>query len=112
VVLDQQAQALYFSRAPIPYPRDAYQTLANQPLLESFDALRHMGIYAYRVGFLKQYGQLSVSPLEQLESLEQLRVLAHGYKIAVHISPNMAAQGVDLPEDVALVEAFLAQTGQ
>ena len=112
VVLDQQAQALYFSRAPIPYPRDAYQTLANQPLLESFDALRHMGIYAYRVGFLKQYGQLNASPLEQLESLEQLRVLSHGYKIAVHISPNMAAQGVDLPEDVALVEAFLAQTGQ
>ena len=66
-----------------------------------------MGIYAYRVGFLKQYGQLPVSILEQYESLEQLRVLASGHSISVHVSDAAAAPGVDEPTDVALVEAYL-----
>ena len=114
VVLDEQKRALYFSRAPIPYPRDWMKSYeleapADQAtqLPEDLPALRHMGIYAYRVGFLKRYGQLPPSALEQIESLEQLRVLAHGEKISVFISANSAAPGVDTPEDVAVVERYL-----
>ena len=113
VVLSETQRALYFSRAPIPYPRDAFREgkgeLAALPV--GMPVLRHMGIYAYRVGFLKVYGQLSSSLLESFESLEQLRVLAHGYAIAVHISDQAAAPGVDTPEDVQIVEAFLADKG-
>ena len=110
VVLDDANRALYFSRAPIPYPRDAMRATGGEPLTalpHDLPALRHMGIYAYRVGFLKQYGQLPVSILEQYESLEQLRVLANGHSIAVHVSDAAAAPGVDEPTDVALVEAYL-----
>lgn len=108
VVLNTAQQALYFSRAPIPYPRDAMRAGDLDCLPPDLPALRHMGIYAYKVGFLKQYGGLSASPLEHYESLEQLRVVAHGYAIAVHINPDPAAPGVDVPEDIALVEAYLA----
>ena len=110
VVLDDANCALYFSRAPIPYPRDTMRAVHGEPLTtlpSDFPALRHMGIYAYRVGFLKQYGQLPVSMLEQYESLEQLRVLANGHSISVHVSDAAAAPGVDEPTDVALVEAYL-----
>ena len=110
VVLDEVNRALYFSRAPIPYPRDTMRATNGEPLAAlpiGFPALRHMGIYAYRVGFLKQYGQLPVSILEQYESLEQLRVLANGHSIVVHVSEAAAAPGVDEPTDVALVEAYL-----
>ena len=112
VVLDEQKRALYFSRAPIPYPRDWMRAQNSLDVIEQnipadLPVLRHMGIYAYRVGFLKRYGQLPVSQLEQIESLEQLRVLAHGEKISVFISEKAAAPGVDTPEDVAIVERYL-----
>ncbi|MBS1174404.1 MAG: kdsB [Burkholderiaceae bacterium] len=110
VVLDNQQRALYFSRTPIPYPRDWLRAQGDERperLPDDLPALRHMGIYAYRVGFLKRYGALPVSALEQIESLEQLRVLAHGEKISVYISHQSAAPGVDTPEDVAIVEHFL-----
>ena len=113
VVLDHQKRALYFSRAPIPYPRDwmrAHGADGNalpEQLPEGITALRHMGIYAYRVGFLKRYGALPVSDLEQIESLEQLRVLAHGEKISVYISHQPAAPGVDTPKDVSVVEHYM-----
>ena len=107
VVLDERQRALYFSRAPIPYPRDALRAGALTELPAGFPALRHMGIYAYRVGFLKQYGALPMAAAEQFESLEQLRVLAHGHAIAVHLSEFEAAPGVDEPADVALVERLL-----
>ena len=110
VVLDNQQRALYFSRAPMPYPRDWLRAQADElpeQLPDDLPALRHMGIYAYRVGFLKRYGALPVSALEQIESLEQLRVLAHGEKISVYISHQAAAPGVDTPEDVAVVETYL-----
>ena len=112
VVLDEQQRALYFSRAPIPYPRDWMKSQTNtdaaeQTLPADLPVLRHMGIYAYRVGFLKRYGQLPMSRLEQIESLEQLRVLANGEHISVYISHQAAAPGVDTPEDVALVEQYL-----
>lgn len=115
VVLDEQRRALYFSRAPIPYPRDWMKAqgevnpAATQSLPDDLPVLRHMGIYAYRVGFLKRYGQLPMSRLEQIESLEQLRVLANGEHISVFISDVAAAPGVDTPEDVAVVEQYLRE---
>lgn len=96
VVIDANGNALYFSRAPIPYPRDDAHK-AN------IHAHRHIGIYAYRVGFLKKYAQLSMTELEKIESLEQLRVLHHGYKIGVTITQNAPASGVDTQEDLDYV---------
>lgn len=106
VVLDSQSNALYFSRAPIPYPRDAFA--ANLDLPESMPIYRHIGIYAYRAKFLKQYASLEISALEQIESLEQLRVLHHGYKISVSISKNAPAAGVDTQEDLDYVRSIMS----
>jgi 3-deoxy-manno-octulosonate cytidylyltransferase (CMP-KDO synthetase) len=98
VVMDANGNALYFSRAPIPYPRDdAHKANIN--------ALRHVGIYAYRVGFLKKYATLAATELEKTESLEQLRVLHHGYKIAVTVTKNAPASGVDTQEDLDFVRS-------
>lgn len=96
VVLNAHGQALYFSRAPIPYPRDA-------ECRDNFTAYRHIGIYAYRVGFLKQYAHLPTTALESIESLEQLRVLYHGYQIAVTVTENAPASGVDTQADLDYV---------
>ena len=98
VVLDASGNALYFSRAPIPYPRD-------DMFKQNIQAYRHIGIYAYRVGFLKQYAQLTVTELEKIESLEQLRVLHHGYKIGVSITQNAPASGVDTQDDLDFVRS-------
>ena len=104
VVLNQAQQAVYFSRASIAYPRD--EMAKKQPALSpSCPPLRHIGIYAYRVGFLKQYVRLTESPLEICESLEQLRVLWHGYPIAVKVLDNAPPAGVDTSEDLARVQA-------
>ncbi|WP_416190985.1 3-deoxy-manno-octulosonate cytidylyltransferase [Neisseria sp. CCUG12390] len=100
VVLDKNRNALYFSRSPMPYPRDV-MLQGEQSVPET--ALRHIGIYAYRAGFLQRYAEMSVSPLETAESLEQLRVLWHGFPIAVEITENAPAAGVDTPEDLARV---------
>lgn len=100
VVMDADGNALYFSRSPIPYPRDDAHK-------QNINAHRHIGIYAYRVGFLKQYAELSVTELEQIESLEQLRVLHHGYKIAVTITDNAPATGVDTQEDLDYVRSVI-----
>ena len=93
VVVDARGNALYFSRAPIPYPRDDIYK-------NNIQAFRHIGIYAYRVGFLKQYAALTSTELEKIESLEQLRVMHHGYKIGVTITKNAPASGVDTQEDL------------
>ena len=98
VVMDANSNALYFSRAPIPYPRDDI-------CKNNIQAHRHIGIYAYRVGFLKQYANLAVTELEKIESLEQLRVLHHGYKIGVTITQNAPASGVDTQEDLDFVRS-------
>ena len=98
VVMDANGNALYFSRAPIPYPRDDIYK-------QHIQTHRHIGIYAYRVGFLKQYAQLVVTELEKIESLEQLRVLYHGYKIGVTITQNAPASGVDTQEDLDYVRS-------
>lgn len=105
VVRDINKNALYFSRASIPFDRSAM--MGEQSTLDLTPFQRHVGIYAYRAGFIKQYIELSVSPLEQLESLEQLRVLYHGYNIKIeqaHITPQA---GVDTPEDLAKVISYL-----
>jgi 3-deoxy-manno-octulosonate cytidylyltransferase (CMP-KDO synthetase) len=105
VVLDAQNNALYFSRAPIPYPRDAFA--ANSDLPENMPIYRHIGIYAYRAKFLKQYANIQPSALEQIESLEQLRVLHHGYKISVAITKNAPAAGVDTQDDLDYVRSVM-----
>lgn len=102
VVLNAQGQALYFSRAPIPYPRDAEYR-------DQLTSHRHIGIYAYRVGFLKRYASLSVTALEKIESLEQLRVLYHGYQIAVTVTENAPASGVDTKADLEAVREIFAR---
>lgn len=106
VVLDAQGRALYFSRAPIPWWRDA--PVAGQPAKDAGHPLRHIGIYGYRAGFLRRFPQLAVSPLETVESLEQLRVLWHGERIAVHVTQQAPGAGVDTPEDLARVRALFA----
>lgn len=103
VVLDKMSRALYFSRATIPWARDAFaQSKDNIPT--SYCALRHIGLYAYRQQFLQHYPQLPVSDVEQVEALEQLRVLWNGYAIAVHVTQNSPAIGVDTPEDLIRVQ--------
>ena len=106
VVCDAQGYALYFSRAPIPWPREAFAR--EQPVPMDGAILRHIGLYAYRAGFLKTYAQLAPSPLERCEMLEQLRVLWHGYRISLSIIPEAAAPGVDTPEDLERVRALFA----
>lgn len=104
VLLDKNGNAIYFSRAPIPFPRDSMrQNLAALP--QETPALRHIGIYAYRAGFLQRYAEMSVSPLETIESLEQLRVLWHGFPIAVEVTQQVPAAGVDTQEDLDRVRA-------
>ncbi len=100
--------ALYFSRSPLPWPRDAFARDRNQ-LPASIPFLRHIGIYAYRAGFLRQLAALPRTPLEQAESLEQLRALEHGHAIAVALAPEPFPPGVDTAEDLARVEAILSQ---
>ena len=107
VVLDAADRALYFSRAPIAWWRDGFAT-GIQQLPASPAPLRHVGLYAYRAGFLRRFPGLSVAPLETLESLEQLRVLWHGERIAVHVSPERPGPGVDTPEDLARVRSIFA----
>ena len=109
VVCDGQGRAIYFSRAPIPWWRDGSSDGAAA--LGDPPALRHVGIYAYRAGFLRRFPSLPVSPLEQLESLEQLRVLWHGERIAVHVAHTRPGPGVDPPEDLARVRAIVARAG-
>ena len=128
VVLDKQGNALYFSRAPIPYPRDIFAvssltptlapargTPAGAPLLrndpsaargereslpENLIVLRHIGIYAYRAGFLRIFRQLAPAAIEQIEALEQLRALWHGYKIGVTVTLDAPPGGVDTEADL------------
>lgn len=102
VVLDQVGNALYFSRAPIPFARDAFAR-SRDVLPDGYVAYRHLGLYAYRAHFLAVYASLQPSALERFESLEQLRALAHGYRIAVVIAPQAPPPGVDEPADLERV---------
>lgn len=104
VVLDARDTALYFSRAPIAWWRDGFSHGISK--LPSTAPLRHVGLYAYRVQFLRLFPQLKPAPLEMLESLEQLRALWHGYRIAVHVSEHAPGPGIDTPEDLARIRRF------
>ena len=108
VVRNRRGNALYFSRAPMPWPRDAFLTDRDQ-LPDSVPFLRHIGIYAYRARFLAQLAELPRTPLETAESLEQLRTLEHGHAIAVGLAPEPFPGGVDTLADLARVEAWLAE---
>ena len=107
VVQDYQGYALYFSRAMIPFQRDAIDEQDKQ--IKPPFALRHIGIYAYRAAFLKAFSDLPVCPIEALEKLEQLRALWHGHRIHVAIADDVPAHGVDTPEDLRAVERYLQQ---
>ena len=108
VVADEAGYALYFSRAPIPWPRDAFAS--QQAMPHELGALRHIGLYAYRAGFLRTYASLAASPLERFEMLEQLRVLWHGHRISLGITPVAPVPGVDTPEDLARVRGLFQTT--
>jgi len=106
VVTDAAGRALYFSRAPIPWWRDGHG--AGIQALPDPAPLRHVGLYAYHAGFLRRFPTLAHSPLERIESLEQLRVLWHGERIAVHVTAQAPGHGVDTPEDLERVRRLLA----
>lgn len=124
-VLDKEGNALYFSRAPIPYPRDAFKGLLSPAgrdgrpssprgedgrgeLPANMTMLRHIGIYAYRASFLRAYSQLAPAAIEQIESLEQLRALWHGYKIGVTITHDAPPAGVDTEADLLVARQLFA----
>jgi 3-deoxy-manno-octulosonate cytidylyltransferase (CMP-KDO synthetase) len=99
VVLDRDGYALYFSRAPVPYARDAFAR-GIKSLPRGLPAYRHLGIYAYRCAFLKRYTRLASAAIERYEALEQLRALAHGHRISVAVTGRAPHAGVDTPHDL------------
>jgi 3-deoxy-manno-octulosonate cytidylyltransferase (CMP-KDO synthetase) len=116
VVLDARGLAHYFSRAPIPFARDHAGTVwwdgaveAASPAIAAqagFAPLRHVGIYSYRAGFLREFPRLAPAPTEAVEALEQLRALWHGHRIAVHLTAASPGPGVDTPEDLERVRSL------
>jgi len=110
VVCDMRGRALYFSRAPIPWDRDAF-ALSRAALPHDLPAQRHIGLYAYRVGFLRKYKQLTPTQLERSEALEQLRALGHGYPICVVPCSQAPAPGVDTPADLERVRREFERRG-
>jgi len=107
VVLDRRRYALYFSRATIPWAREAFAAGRNAMPAE-LPMYRHYGLYAYRVGFLRAFPALASAPIERFEALEQLRALWHGFRIIVEITAGTPAPGVDTPEDLERVRAIFA----
>jgi 3-deoxy-manno-octulosonate cytidylyltransferase (CMP-KDO synthetase) len=107
VVVDAEGYGLYFSRAAIPWDRDAFSVTRDE-LPERSDHWRHLGLYAYRAGYIGTYVDLPASPLEEMESLEQLRVLWHGGRIHVAEAQVLPGHGVDTPEDLERARQALA----
>ncbi|MEQ1882035.1 MAG: 3-deoxy-manno-octulosonate cytidylyltransferase, partial [Burkholderiales bacterium] len=112
VVMDKSGQALYFSRAPIPFARDAFaRDLSHLP--EGLPIFRHLGLYAYRCRFLKTYATLAAAKIEQFEALEQLRALWHGFRIQVTVTEDAPEPGVDTPADLEKMRrAFSGQSNR
>jgi 3-deoxy-manno-octulosonate cytidylyltransferase (CMP-KDO synthetase) len=108
VVLDARGNALYFSRATIPWAREGFANGARDALPPGLPVYRHYGLYAYRVAFLRRFPQLAPAPIERFEALEQLRALWHGERIVVEITTGTPAPGVDTPEDLVRVRALHA----
>jgi 3-deoxy-manno-octulosonate cytidylyltransferase (CMP-KDO synthetase) len=96
---------MYFSRAPIPWARDAYAQ-SRERVPSGLPVYRHYGLYAYRVAFLHDFPALPAAPIERFEALEQLRALWHGYRIVVAVTQGTPAPGVDTPDDLARVRAL------
>ena len=109
-VINEAGQALYFSRAPIPYARDAWAT-TQTTLPHDLPIYRHIGLYAYRASFLRIFPGLAVPALERFEALEQLRALAHGYRIAVAVVDEPLPPGIDTPEDYQRLLARYSESG-
>ncbi|MES0875003.1 3-deoxy-manno-octulosonate cytidylyltransferase [Sinimarinibacterium thermocellulolyticum] len=105
VVMDRRGYALYFSRAPIPWPRD------QAPAMPAGLAYRHIGLYAYRVAALGEFSELPAAPLESCEALEQLRALTHGFRIKLGVVESPPPRGVDTADDLLAVAALLTQRG-
>ncbi|HET7299439.1 MAG TPA: 3-deoxy-manno-octulosonate cytidylyltransferase [Oleiagrimonas sp.] len=105
-VVASQGRALYFSRAPVPWARDAFAETRDR-LPENTPFRRHIGIYAYRAGFLRRFAELPPTPLERAESLEQLRALEHGHTIAVCDTPEPFPPGIDTEADLTRAQAWL-----
>ncbi|GAA6141133.1 3-deoxy-manno-octulosonate cytidylyltransferase [Hydrogenophaga sp. 5NK40-0174] len=115
VVTDQTGVASYFSRAPIPWSREGMSDLSkpaatNPNALPRPAPLRHIGLYAYKAGFLRQFPTLAEAPTERLEALEQLRALWHGHRIAVHVTDTVPSPGVDTQADLERVRQIVANT--
>ncbi|WP_456270112.1 3-deoxy-manno-octulosonate cytidylyltransferase [Kushneria sp. AK178] len=108
VVCNRQGRALYFSRAPIPWDRDRFEQPDEGHALDQ-GWLRHIGIYAYRASFLRDYQHLPIAPVEACEQLEQLRALYHGYAISVAVATEQYPAGVDTAEDLARVREWLTR---
>ncbi len=108
VVLDARGYALYFSRATIPWARDAF-AISRDAIPQQLPLYRHYGLYAYRAGFLRRFPTLVPSPIERFEALEQLRALWHGHRIVVEVTAGTPAPGVDTEEDLARVRALYAR---
>ena len=107
VVMDRRGYALYFSRAPIPWKRDG--ATREAPLLPDGLAFRHIGLYAYRVAALAEFSELPPAPLEQCEALEQLRALAHGFRIRMGITETPPPRGVDTEDDLIAVQGLIGR---
>jgi 3-deoxy-manno-octulosonate cytidylyltransferase (CMP-KDO synthetase) len=107
VVLDRSGCALYFSRAPIPWARDAFAR-DRHSVPEGLPVYRHIGLYAYRCGFLRRYPCLEAPALERFEALEQLRALWHGHRIRVAVTDQAPEAGVDTPADLEAVRRLFA----
>jgi 3-deoxy-manno-octulosonate cytidylyltransferase (CMP-KDO synthetase) len=112
VVLDNAGYALYFSRAPIPHVRDgsvrAHRTLAGARVIPpGLPVYRHLGLYAYRCGFLRRFARLRPALIERFEALEQLRALAHGFRISAAITRRAPHSGIDTPQDLQRVRRLL-----
>ena len=111
VVLDRDGMALYFSRSTIPHARDAFAQTAKA-IPASLPLYRHIGLYAYRAGFLRRFPTLEAPAIERFEALEQLRALWHGYKIAVLVSEGAPAPGVDTAGDLARVRSLFDRSAK
>jgi 3-deoxy-manno-octulosonate cytidylyltransferase (CMP-KDO synthetase) len=111
LVMDKAGYALYFSRAAIPHARDAFATGIPEVLPRGLPVYRHLGLYAYRAGFLKAFKKMRPAALEQFEALEQLRALAYGHRISVAVTRAAPHPGVDTPADLQRVLAHM-QPGQ
>ena len=111
VVLDRSGHALYFSRAPIPYPRDSF-AINQDSIPAGLPSYRHIGIYAFRAGFLRLYSGLEPAEIERVEALEQLRALWHGHRIVVAMTAHAPQTGVDTAEDLERVRRSFAHAAQ